>query len=375
MSADPEDPGGFQTLPQAADWYRAWFTDHALRLWSSDGVDPRTGAFREGLWTSGRVYDPLRRARVQARQVYVFAAAACDGFLPIGVETALHGWTAFLATHRTADGLFVSATDEQGTAKDSTPRLYEHAFILLAMSALWRADPDGRWSSAAEQLLQPMQRFRHSAGGFREADGERFQANAQMHLLEAALAWEDVTAEACWRDLADEIADLALRRFIDPETGVVQEFYDANWTARRGETGLIEPGHLFEWSWLLRRWGRARGRPDAVETARRLFHAGSFGFDPQRRVAVNSLRDDLSPRDTGARLWAQTEHLRAALAQGEDGLALEVAGGLTSFLDTPTPGTWHERMRPDGGFIDAPSPATSLYHLFGAIRDLCAVSR
>ena len=371
MSADPMDPGGFGSLNQAADGLRAWLTSDALRLWSGAGVDSATGGFREALQTTGAPHDPQRRTRVQARQVYVFASAACDGFFPAGAETALRGWAAFLATHRTSDGLFVSATDAHGIVTDSTPRLYEHAFVLLAMSALWRADPGGGWSLAAQQLLQAMQRFRHAAGGFREAGADPFQANAQMHLLEAALAWEDVSAEACWRDLADDIAGLALGRFIDPGTGVLQEFYDADWAPRRGETGLIEPGHLFEWSWLLRGWGLARGRPDAVKTARRLFHAGRYGFDPKRRVAVNSLRDDLSPRDAGARLWAQTEHLRAALALGEDGLALEVAGGLASFLDTPTPGTWRERMRPDGGFVDAPSPATSLYHLYGAIRDLC----
>ena len=375
MLADPEDSGGFESLMQAADWYRTWLMSDALRLWASAGVDPKSGAFLEALRTSGEPHDPQRRARVQARQVYVFASAACDGFLPSGIDTALRGWRAFEATHRTSHGLFISASEVGGAPTDLTPRLYEHAFVLLAMSALHRADPGGAWSSAAVDLLDAMQGFRHSGGGFREEGAEPFQATAQMHLLEAALAWEGVTGEACWKQLADEVATLALLCFIDAENGVLREFYYADWTPRRGETGLIEPGHQFEWGWLLNQWGRARARSDAQHAARRLFDVGGYGYDGDRRVAIVALWDDLTPRDTGARLWAQTEHLRAALAFGDRGRALSAADGLATFLQTPTPGTWHERMRPDGRFLDAPSPATSLYHLYGAVRDLCADPR
>ena len=375
MSAELEDDGGFETLAQAADWYRSWLTTHALELWSSAAIDPTTGAFREGLLTSGAAYDPFRRARVQARQVYVFASAACDGFFPEGERTASRAWAAFRATYQTSSGLFISARDVGGSPTDPTPRLYEHAFVLLAMSAMKRVNPQGAWTSAATDLWRAMQGFRHSAGGFREAGAEPFQANAQMHLFEAALAWEGLTDEACWPALSDEIASLALRRFIEPASGALWEFYDAEWTPRRGETGLIEPGHLFEWSWLLQRWGAARSRPDALLAARRLFAAGSEGYDLTRRVAVNALWEDLTIRDRGARLWAQTEHLRAALALDEPARALDVAGGLARFLHTAKPGTWHERMSSDGRFLDAPSPATSLYHLYGAIRDLGAASR
>lgn len=375
MSAEPEDPGGFKSLRQAADWYRTWLASDALTLWSSVGVDPKSGAFREALSTSGERHDPRRRARVQARQVYVFASATCDGLLAAGWDTALRGWTAFQAIYQASDGLFISATDVGGNPTDPIPRLYEHAFVLLAMSAMQRADPSGPWSTAAIDLLEAMQSFRHAGGGFREEGAEPFQANAQMHLLEAALAWEDVTDGVCWGLLADELANLALGCFIDPKTGILQEFYNADWTPRRGATGLIEPGHLFEWAWLLHRWGQARTRPDAKRAARQLFVAGSRGYDAIRRVAVDALWDDLCIRDHGARLWAQTEHLRAALVLGEGRRALDVANGLAAFLRTAAPGAWHERMRPDGGFVDGPSPATSLYHLYGAIRDLCATSR
>jgi mannose-1-phosphate guanylyltransferase / mannose-6-phosphate isomerase len=170
--------------------------------------------------------------------------------------------------------------------------------------------------------------------------------------------------------MADELAELALRRFVDPVTGALFEFFDDDWGRLSGEAGLIEPGHQFEWAWLLAQWGAARRRTDAQAAARRLFEVGRRGFDPRRNVAVNALADDLSVRDAGARLWPQTEHLKAALALGDTASALQGANGLAAYLDTPVRGVWRERMRADGSFIEEPSPATSFYHLYLAIREL-----
>jgi mannose-6-phosphate isomerase len=191
-----------------------------------------------------------------------------------------------------------------------------------------------------------------------------------MHLFEAALAWEAADADAGWAALGDELAALALERFIDSATGALCEVFDAEWNRLRGEAGLIEPGHQFEWAWLLEQWGRARGDARAREAARRLFTVGRRGFDAGRNTVANALHDDLSIRDAGARLWPQTEHLKAALVLGDETAALQAANGLVAYLDTPARGVWRERMRADGSFIEEPSPATSLYHLFLAIREL-----
>ena len=93
-----------------------------------------------------------------------------------------------------------------------------------------------------------------------------------------------------------------------------------------------------------------------------------------RGVVVNALWDDLSVRDPAARLWPQTEHLKAALILGETEAALEAANALAVYLDTPARGVWRERMRPDGGFLEEPAPATSLYHLYLAVRELTRVA-
>jgi mannose-6-phosphate isomerase len=218
-------------------------------------------------------------------------------------------------------------------------------------------------------MREGLEALRHPGGGFREAGDQPFQANAHMHLLEASLAWEEA-GQADWRALSDEIAGLALGAFID-HRGVLSEFFDADWRRAGGDDGrLVEPGHQFEWAWLLDRWGRARGRADGQLAARALHEAGRQGVDPRRACAVNALWEDLTVRDGWARLWPQTEYLKSSLALGETEDALQAASGLRRYLETPVRGLWRDRQGPTGGFAHGGAPATSLYHIVGAIRQL-----
>lgn len=265
----------------------------------------------------------------------------------------------------------MTTRDPAGAVVDPVPRLYEHAFVLLALAAMRRAAPEDVGVAREAALLRDrLAGFRHPAGGFREAGDEPFQANAQMHLFEAALAWEAESGEPAWSALADALAELALTRFIDPADGSLGEVFDADWRRVRGPSGRIEPGHQFEWAWLLRRWSAKRGEARAEAAAQRLFEVGRRGFDRRRGTVADTLADDLSIRDAAARLWPQTEHLKASLILDHPACALQAAGTLAGYLDTPVRGVWREHMRADGAFIEAPSPATSLYHLSLAIREL-----
>jgi mannose-6-phosphate isomerase len=191
-----------------------------------------------------------------------------------------------------------------------------------------------------------------------------------MHLLESALAWEAAGGGAVWRALADEIVALALARFIDPEGGFLREFFREDWSPAAGDDGRwVEPGHQFEWAWLLARWGTARDDPQ-MAAARRLYENGLRGVDRGRGVAIDVLWDDLAPRERRARLWPQTEHLKAALVLGEEAEALAAAKALALYLDAPVVGTWRDKLNADGSFADEPAPASSLYHIAGAIFEL-----
>lgn len=365
-------PPRFDTLSDAASWYDAWLREAALPLWAGAGVDPVGGLFHEALDVEGRPVDGPRRARAQARQVFVFASAAAAGYGAQWLPVARRGWARFVAAYRRPDGLFINRAAADGRPLDEGADVYEQAFALLAMAALQTTDPAAGLAAEAERTLGALDLRRVPAGGFMEAGPHPYQANCHMHLLESTLTWETVGdgGDGRWARLSDEIATLAVTRFIDPATGAMREFFDADWSALLGERGLVEPGHQFEWAWLLDRWGRARRDARGLSAARKLYENGLRGVDPVREVAVNALWDDFSVRDGAARLWPQTEHLKAAVALGDEAQALRAARGLAQYLEAPARGAWRDKLRPDGTFVDEPAPATSFYHLMVAVLEL-----
>jgi mannose/cellobiose epimerase-like protein (N-acyl-D-glucosamine 2-epimerase family) len=103
---------------------------------------------------------------------------------------------------------------------------------------------------------------------------------------------------------------LCLEKFIDPASGALREFFAADWSPAPGVEGRIcEPGHHYEWAFLLDYWARltSRNRPEVAE--RLIAFADSRGLDACRGVAVNAVLADGSIHDPVARLWAQAERM------------------------------------------------------------------
>ena len=67
----------------------------------------------------------------------------------------------------------------------------------------------------------------------------------------------------------------------------------------------------------------------------------------------------------------QAEYLKAALVFGSEDEALAAATSVSRYLDVPVPGAWRDVMTESGALPDEPSPASTLYHLVSAWRQLC----
>jgi mannose-6-phosphate isomerase len=177
--------------------------------------------------------------------------------------------------------------------------------------------------------------------------------------------------------MADGLVELCLDRFIHSPSGALHEFFAADWSPSPGLEGRIcEPGHHYEWAFLLDRWATLTNRATPDPVSRLMAFADTHGLDPGRAAAINAVLTDGSVHDPVARLWAQAERIRAYIVARRD--ADQIAGaivGLQRFLATPVQGTWYDQLAPDGRFVVEPARATSLYHIVGAITELSSSRR
>jgi mannose-6-phosphate isomerase len=375
---EPEGRDAAAELSAARELYarlRHWLLESALPLWAQQGYDFVHGGFQERLTEQGPVSTDPRRARVQVRQVFVFANAPQLGWRGDPLPLVQRGLGHFLARYRRSDGLFRTLCAPDGTVLDERALLYDQAFVLLALAESQKVlGPRADLTREAGALLANVQKLLKRPGlGFDSGIPERLPllANPHMHLLEAALAWRERSDAAVWRELIEELTVLALTRLIDPGQGVLLERFGADWLPVVGDEGrVVEPGHLFEWAWLLQRCGGAA----ATEAAARLIRVGEQ-HGVRGGITVNALRDDFIILDADARLWPQTERLKAnaRLAPAQPlhwAAVLESGRVLTRYLEGVPPGLWHDRLRVAGGFVAEPSPASSLYHIVVAIQEL-----
>jgi mannose/cellobiose epimerase-like protein (N-acyl-D-glucosamine 2-epimerase family) len=356
-----------------------WLLTDAYPVWSQAGWDARHGGFHERLAANGPLAGDARRVRVQLRQIYSFARAPRFGWTGDARGLVIRGLDHFFARYRRPDGLARALVAADGTILDDRALLYDQAFVLLALAEACRLLGPGRGLRAtAEGVLERIYAtYGREGGGFRsEGASERpLSSNPQMHLLESALAWCALSDDPRWRRLADELVELALERLIDARSGVLREHFELEGTGHPPIDGrIVEPGHQFEWAWLLLCAGGERQR----RAARRLIEIGET-HGVRDGVAINSLLDDMTVHDPRARLWPQTERLKAhalmARLTGEPRhwqLAAQAAEALERYLDAGAPGLWHDQRLPDGSFVREPAPASSFYHIVCGIGELAA---
>jgi mannose/cellobiose epimerase-like protein (N-acyl-D-glucosamine 2-epimerase family) len=372
---DAEDPA---TL-------RPWLVDHVCRYWLKRIHDP-AGGFFESIDALGSAVTNQRRATLSlARLIYVFSHAFLLSGDTAFRQAAVHGMAFLVRAARAPDGGWFRAASADGATLDNTRDAYDHAFVLFALAWYFRATndasaiqlADATWGFMRERLADA----RH--GGFLEeiVPGRTYlklprRQNPHMHLLEALLALHVATGEKNWLRRAGALVDLFRRRFVDAQTGALIEFFAEDWSQAAGEQGrLREPGHQFEWVWLLFEYFRLSRDESVVPDAERLFAFGStFGIERGDGLAgaVFDGVDADGALVAGTKLfWPQTEYLKACVARAEflqDNAARDAIRGHLALIAKsfmrPDGANWHNQLARDGTPMAPLTPARVLYHLF-----------
>lgn len=383
-------------LPYAlvARWHE-WLVTQALPLWSERGFDPRRRLYHERLTWSGTAAPlPQLRLMVQARQVAVYCRAGLDGLYDHSAPALNHALLCLDTVerlYRHADGgtgwVFSLAPD--GTPASRVRDLYAHAFILFAYAWAYRLTGAPRYRRIARETAEEIWQLFALDEGFRDCvpstNAVRRQ-NPHMHLLEACLALFEATEEGFYLDQAERLVTLASCRFMDLRSGAVLEEFDAAWVPLEpAGRNRVEPGHLFEWAWLLGEYRRLAPGTQAEDhlhaMAERLFAFGSTeGCAPDTGLVYDAMTEDGVVSAHSTRIWPQTELLRLLCRRrkeaGEGGEALLSSISelfFARYAPAQLAGGWIDRL--DEGLVPMVDhmPASSLYHIYGAAREIvCA---
>lgn len=362
-----------------AKTFSAWMTQRALPIWATLGVQSE-GVFAEELTYDGDAVECDHRVRVQARQLFVFAEAGRLGWRgpwKTIVENGLNGFRKFCCNDDGSLRALLSSSFEPVSVRAS---VYDNAFGMFALAHVYSAGIEQEYClSNAGKILKYLESKLLLNGALEEEGDHPFQSNSHMHLLECALAWENLTDDKRWSAMADRIVQLCVNTFIDPEDNALREFFTADWKRSNSDYGKrVEPGHQFEWAWLLQRYGMRRNDKAILETSKRLYAVGSGGVWKEAGVLSDAMDPQGNLKECRARLWPQTEWLRAALlfarqAEGKEreNYLKDAERALDAInLYLMENGLWQDQLVGQGVFSATNAKASSFYHIMGAYAEL-----
>ncbi len=369
---------------------RSWVIEDALPFWASRGRDVGTGHFHETLFPDGRPdLDAPQRMRVQARQIYVYSHACHLGWCDDGAGIALEAFDRLMQTGRwpgefIRTGGFHHVLSGRLAPLDTRRDSYDHAFMLLALAWCWRVTGEARVREALEETLAFIDAvLTLPDGSLREDDLNSLprRQNPHMHMFEAMLALTETGVRADGLERADRLLGVVLTHCLDVRSGLLAEFFEANFSLAAGVTGAItEPGHMAEWVWLLRK--RAAMTPlslpgaDIDTLCARLLANAAASADAATGFLIDEADRDGRPLKQTRRMWPQTELAKAELAQAEAGIpgaerqAARVLLRLFTDYVMPAPrGAWLDQFDGRGQLISQRLPASTFYHIFVAAAE------
>lgn len=359
--------------------YVNWLSSSALPLWSSAGVDKDGASIEQFLGTGQADIKSNKRVRVQARQMFVFAAANHQGWINNGFDlvASIENFCQKYATvpdksHYAhilnADNIIINPNND----------LYDIAFFLLAYAWRYHVFNDLNALKQANKLLNSIDNnLKESPGGWMEGNytASYRRQNPHMHLFEAFLTLYQFTNDGKWLAKAGEIYCLFETTFFDHKNKVLLEFFNDDWQVAKGEIGnIIEPGHMMEWVWLLRQYQKFTQAP-VDDYCHALYHSAlKFGLDKSSNLLLDEVSLVGHKTKTTKRCWPMTEWIKASLAQAEFTSAQDeydyASDSITAikaltkyYLVSPHQGQYIDSIDKDNKILVDKAPASTLYHL------------
>ncbi|SIT45824.1 putative isomerase [Paraburkholderia ribeironis] len=349
---------------------REHFTGVVLPMWRGPGFNAALKLPYEALSADDHQPLPVERYRAMAcaRQLFTFAQAGDEAHAQVLFDSLTHTF------QDTVHGGWFYSVDAQGVPLDTTKDLYTHAFIVFACAEYGRRF-DNRDALKIVHNTSALIQSQFAAQGdlfnaaltadFGSVTGTPIQ-NPLMHLIEAWLAACEATRDNVFGAALRRLAGAVARHFVHAPTGCIAELPIG------ASDNRLEPGHQFEWFWLVRQGGALFEGTGLAEALQRAFaFAQQYGVDRATGGVYASLDETGGIKDATQRIWAQTEYLRA-LACHDDPLARDALPRQIELFQQRflRPQGWFECKTPAGDVARADMPSTTPYHLATAYAAL-----
>ena len=345
---------------------QAHFRQVIVPLWQGPGWNAELALPYEALSPAHQPLPPQRyRAMACARQLYVFASLIDDPAFPAAAERAAALFRSLQSHFHDAEhGGWFYSIDPHGAPLDQRKDLYTHAFIIFACAHYWAKVREPLVESVLNAALQVVLEQFSTGNGLYEASLEQDWSslgsgplqNPLMHLAEAFLATLSVREDPTVQSALLALTDAMQQHFIEPVHNVMLE------KPRGAVDNWFEPGHQFEWLFLLASSPLLRGTALHGSLDRAFGFAEQVGVDPQTGAVCGMLAPDGTLRDGTQRIWAQAEYLRALTLrpEGAERVQRQLLALQQRFLYT---GGWYECRDGQGNVSREDMPSTTPYHL------------
>ena len=340
-------------------------------LWQGPGWNAELALPYEALDAEHHPLPPQRyRAMACARQLYLFSSLI--GQVPDAESRAAALFHSLQDHFHDAEhGGWFYSIDPQGAPLDQCKDLYTHAFIVFACAHYWDKAREPWVESVFNEALEVIAQRFATGDGLYEASLARDWAplntgplqNPLMHLAEAFLATLSVREDAAVQGALVELCTAMHKRFIDPQHNVLME------KPLGAVDNWFEPGHQFEWYFLLESSPLLRGSELHAALEQAFAYSEDVGVDHSSGAVRAMLDLKGNSKDATQRIWAQAEYLRAlTLRPASEAAVLHQLQALQQ--RALHAGGWYECRDEFGDVSRRDMPSTTPYHLATCYRGL-----
>ena len=366
-------------LTSLSDTFYDRFAQKTLLFFVENGWDDEYGGLFEVLKSNGESKAiPFRRVMVHARQLFVFSRwAKLTGNNKFSAKADKIFEFMITAFWDFENGGWFSKLNLDGSVQNQTKDLYAHAFVLFGL-ANYKNSLDRKtahdWIDKTLTIIE--RQFSRKDGSFcQDLSGDFVDLSPQirsqnphMHLLEAALyLLENDKQNSRYLTLVNRLLNLFESKILDSENKLIREYLDQSFKPKLVNSFIIEPGHHYEWAWLLN-WSDKIHKSKKYDTlTKTLFDTGwRLGWDFNNGGVYDEF--DCENKQvflSTKRLWPLLELIKVLSVLPSNSHGDDLTSALIIVLERyiQPNGTWVERFDQNWCAVDTTMPTSSIYHM------------